>query len=176
MLPGTTQGGTGRNSANDVLADDFYGSRLRPGDGGVTPAEKARHIDGLLALEYDSLGPAEKLTLDMHRSNIALKKALDTKNGPSTFEKAYQDAPDKEPFKWQGEGHSAGIPVLTDPIDPWEHRSEGMKCSTCMWYVQKGPPNVEMRKTKGRCRKHAPTMTGYPIVYMNDWCGDHKLA
>jgi len=27
----------------------------------------------------------------------------------------------------------------------------------------------------GRCRKHAPTINGYPVVYMNDWCGDHKL-
>jgi hypothetical protein len=27
----------------------------------------------------------------------------------------------------------------------------------------------------GRCRRHAPTMTGYPVVYTSDWCGDHKL-
>jgi hypothetical protein len=27
----------------------------------------------------------------------------------------------------------------------------------------------------GRCRRHAPTMTGYPVVFVNDWCGDHKL-
>jgi len=29
---------------------------------------------------------------------------------------------------------------------------------------------------KGRCRRHAPTMTGYPVVFENDSCGDHKLA
>lgn len=28
----------------------------------------------------------------------------------------------------------------------------------------------------GRCRRHAPTMNGYPVVTNRDWCGDHKLA
>ena len=27
----------------------------------------------------------------------------------------------------------------------------------------------------GRCRRHAPTMNGYPVVFVQDWCGDHKL-
>lgn len=27
----------------------------------------------------------------------------------------------------------------------------------------------------GRCRRHAPSMQGYPAVFGNDWCGDHKL-
>lgn len=27
----------------------------------------------------------------------------------------------------------------------------------------------------GRCRRHAPTMSGYPAVFGHDWCGDHKL-
>jgi hypothetical protein len=27
----------------------------------------------------------------------------------------------------------------------------------------------------GRCRRHAPTMNGYPVVFVNDWCGDHKM-
>jgi hypothetical protein len=26
-----------------------------------------------------------------------------------------------------------------------------------------------------RCRKHAPTLGGWPAVYPDDWCGDHKL-
>lgn len=58
--------------------------------------------------------------------------------------------------------------------DPWKHRSEGMKCKTCMWNVAKmgdaGRPAL-----LGRCRKHAPTMNGYPAVFPDDWCGDHKL-
>jgi len=67
--------------------------------------------------------------------------------------------------------------------DPWKHRSCGMKCQTCMWFVQKteittncwhNPPKVN-QKIVGRCRRHAPTMTGYPVCYEDDWCGDHKL-
>lgn len=58
--------------------------------------------------------------------------------------------------------------------DPWKHRSEGMKCSTCMWYVAKnGPANGQ---EIGRCRRRAPTMGGYPVVFPVDWCGDHKLS
>ena len=53
--------------------------------------------------------------------------------------------------------------INTDVHDPWKHRSEGMKCKTCMFHVN------------FRCRRHAPTMQGYPAVYPDDWCGDHKL-
>lgn len=52
--------------------------------------------------------------------------------------------------------------------DPWRHRSEGMRCRTCMWFV---PKSAEI----GRCRKRAPNMGGFPVVYPNDWCGDHRL-
>ena len=55
--------------------------------------------------------------------------------------------------------------------DPWKHRSDGMKCKTCMWFVPKGADPYDL----GRCRRHAPTMNGYPVVFVNDWCGDHKL-
>jgi hypothetical protein len=55
---------------------------------------------------------------------------------------------------------------MTEP-DNWIHRSSGMRCLTCMWFVPKG--------VLGRCRRHAPTMSGYPVVYPTDWCGDHKL-
>ena len=47
--------------------------------------------------------------------------------------------------------------------DPWKHRSKGMVCGTCMY------------NCNFRCRRHAPTMSGYPAVFKNDWCGDHKL-
>ncbi len=73
-------------------------------------------------------------------------------------------------------------PVKVDrklsPSDPWKHRSDGMKCKSCMWFV---PKTVKKGMTKhpvyhiGRCRRHAPTMNGYPVVFVNDWCGDHKL-
>jgi hypothetical protein len=55
-----------------------------------------------------------------------------------------------------------------------------MRCKTCIWYVPKqAKPCYEKRATEpvevGRCRRHAPTMGGYPVVYMTDWCGDHRL-
>lgn len=52
--------------------------------------------------------------------------------------------------------------------DNWEHRSEGMVCVTCMWHQEKDYPI-------GRCKRRAPTMNGFPVVYNTDWCGDHKL-
>ena len=68
--------------------------------------------------------------------------------------------------------------------DPWVHRSSGMRCGTCIWYVPKnriGTSNSDINPLKdslkeiGRCRRHAPTMNGYPVVYVTDWCGDHRL-
>lgn len=65
----------------------------------------------------------------------------------------------------------------TETQDPWKHRSEGMRCRTCMWFVAKEPtgackPDI---KIVGRCRRHAPSMSGYPVTYQTDWCGDHRL-
>lgn len=58
-------------------------------------------------------------------------------------------------------------------MDNWVHRSEGMKCKTCMWFTPK--VNKQGVTDLGRCRRHAPSMNGYPVVFVNDWCGDHKL-
>lgn len=61
--------------------------------------------------------------------------------------------------------------------DNWVHRSKGMQCKTCMWFVQKCQADSKAASPTviGRCRKHCPTMAGYPAVFLNDWCGDHKL-
>lgn len=59
-------------------------------------------------------------------------------------------------------------------MDLWKHRSAGMKCATCMWFAAK-PSSEEAAPKLGRCRRHAPTMNGYPVVFLDDWCGDHKL-
>lgn len=56
-------------------------------------------------------------------------------------------------------------------LDPWKHRTDHMKCKTCLWFVLKEVQNSRV----GRCRRHAPTMNGYPVVFINDWCGDHKI-
>ena len=53
--------------------------------------------------------------------------------------------------------------------DNWKGRSTGMICNTCIWFVPKADTAL------GRCRKHAPTLNGWPAVYETDWCGDHKL-
>lgn len=68
----------------------------------------------------------------------------------------------------------------TNPEDPWAHRSAGMKCRTCCWFVLKKPKTegsgIYINNNRiGRCRRHAPTMSGYPVVFEQDWCGDHKL-
>ena len=55
-------------------------------------------------------------------------------------------------------------PAKAEIKDPWAQRSIKMKCGSCMQYVDY------------RCRRHAPTMGGYPAVFPDtDWCGDHKL-
>lgn len=33
----------------------------------------------------------------------------------------------------------------------------------------------QLKVVIGRCRKHAPTMDGFPVVFPGDWCGDHKF-
>jgi hypothetical protein len=72
--------------------------------------------------------------------------------------------------------NSLGAHTNTSP-DPWKHRSVGMRCHSCMWFVLK---EVEVKQAIavepiGRCRRHAPTHDGYPVVFQGDWCGDHKL-
>lgn len=62
--------------------------------------------------------------------------------------------------------------------DPWKHRSITMKCKTCMWFVPKAPL-VENQESPvydlGRCRKNPPTLEGFPVVFVNDWCGKHRI-
>lgn len=60
--------------------------------------------------------------------------------------------------------------------DNWKHRSAKMRCRTCMYFVVKeGQAPKQDGNYLGRCRRHAPTMSGFPAVFSEDWCGDHKL-
>ena len=79
-----------------------------------------------------------------------------------------------------------GDMALAEAEDPWKHRSKEMKCRTCMFYVVKAalskvapaPATTYAQPVPaevGRCRRHAPTMAGYPAVFPDDWCGDHKI-
>ena len=53
--------------------------------------------------------------------------------------------------------------------DRWDQIT-GYCCETCRYYSPKD-------ERIGRCRRHAPTMGGYPVVYPDsDWCGDHKIG
>lgn len=61
-----------------------------------------------------------------------------------------------------------------EKLDNWAGRSTGMKCRTCIWFVPKAPVSLG-EVAVGRCRRHAPTMSGWPVVYDTDWCGDHKI-
>ena len=81
--------------------------------------------------------------------------------------------------------------------DNWKHRSQGMRCKTCMFFMPRfrqnnfivaeedaclGHPGRPITASEflrppydlGRCRRHAPTMNGWPVMFVNDWCGDHK--
>jgi len=65
--------------------------------------------------------------------------------------------------------------------DNWIHRSKGMLCKTCMYYVPKKTtdlttdPLLLKAPNLGRCRRRAPTMAGWPVMFPTDWCGEHKL-
>ena len=60
------------------------------------------------------------------------------------------------------------LQVNDRPEDQWIHKSQTMRCITCMYYVPKSH-NI------GRCRCHAPSLSGWPAMFPNNWCGDHKL-
>ena len=63
-----------------------------------------------------------------------------------------------------------------EKIDNWQDRFKGMVCGTCMYFVAKlsiKEQNVE--KKIGRCRRNAPTMKGWPVLFSTDWCGEHKI-
>jgi len=53
--------------------------------------------------------------------------------------------------------------------DRWDQIT-GYCCATCRFYSPK-EDNI------GRCRRNAPTMSGFPVVYAgDDWCGNHKIG
>ena len=57
--------------------------------------------------------------------------------------------------------------------DNWRHRSASMACKTCMFFTVKVDNAGEVKL--GRCRRNAPTMSGWPVMMLTDWCGNHKL-
>jgi hypothetical protein len=60
--------------------------------------------------------------------------------------------------------------------DNWKGRKKGMLCCTCIFWVAKLKESYNQdEKVLGRCRRYAPTMKGWPVLFDTDWCGDHKL-
>ena len=57
--------------------------------------------------------------------------------------------------------------------DNWQNRAAVMRCDNCMAFVPKVSTDGEVRI--GRCRRHAPTISGFPAVFPGDWCFDHRL-
>lgn len=50
------------------------------------------------------------------------------------------------------------------------------QCKICIWFSEKkdNPIRYEDPILKiGHCRRYAPTMNSYPVIFNNDWCGDH---
>jgi hypothetical protein len=64
----------------------------------------------------------------------------------------------------------------SQPADNWKHRAANMQCQTCMSFVPKIALVANASSPViGRCRRMAPTMRGFPVVFESDWCGEHKL-
>ena len=63
------------------------------------------------------------------------------------------------------------------PKDNWGHHYGRSRCTSCMWFMRKTykEPSGYVISSIGRCRKRAPTLNGFPVMYDTDWCGDHKL-
>jgi hypothetical protein len=60
--------------------------------------------------------------------------------------------------------------------DNWRGRTTGMICGTCVFFVEKFTSCVQRsHHSIGRCRANAPTLKGWPVVFSDDWCGNHKL-
>lgn len=54
-------------------------------------------------------------------------------------------------------------------VDRWDEKTN-FCCRNCRFYSPKA-------NDLGRCRRNAPTMGGFPVVFAeDDWCGEHKLG
>jgi hypothetical protein len=114
-----------------------------------------------------SLGQMENVVQGVMREHETMYHQSPT---PKPTTRIIGSGPDNPLLKQHGgEWRSAQATLL----DPWAHRSAKMSCKTCMWYVRK--TSKEGAIELGRCRRHAPTMSGYPAVFTTDWCGDHRL-
>jgi len=99
---------------------------------------------------------------DQEKANIEELREMARKAGPGKL----TEQPCKNPCY-------TDTADTVDTTNNWKHRSKSMKCGTCMYYIT--CHHNAIAGTIGRCRRHAPTTKGFPVVFANDWCGDHKL-
>ena len=64
--------------------------------------------------------------------------------------------------------------------DNWADKTQ-FGCQTCQWWAKKERAHLPQADhvdalVVGRCRRHAPSLGGWPVVFPTDWCGDHKLG
>lgn len=60
--------------------------------------------------------------------------------------------------------------------DNWVDRNLRMVCDKCIYFVEKKTGQIQRADhVIGRCRRHAPTMSGWPVMYSSDWCGEYKI-
>jgi hypothetical protein len=43
-------------------------------------------------------------------------------------------------------------------------------CATCHWFEG----DRENDELMGHCHYDSPSMAGFPCIYPDNWCGDHK--
>ena len=61
--------------------------------------------------------------------------------------------------------------------DNWALRNKTMVCLNCIHFLLK-KTDLDPKTypgSVGRCRRHAPTLQGFPVVMETDRCGDFKL-
>lgn len=153
-----------------VRLESFIGSALR---------EARRDIMSTLCRIEKACAVAEKCGLALEQQLCAT-----TLHGRGCTCDQTEPMPDDTETCSHGAMFAAAMnpgPIREVQKDPWAHRSAKMTCAACMWYVPKEQQTIHTisgvtkQRELGRCRRHAPTMSGYPVVYPSDWCGDHKL-
>lgn len=131
--------------------------------------EKLDELDR--AVKFFSVNDAEQdQILDNHNKRLdATSKALGNQGAQLSVHKLRQ-ADEVQRVHGVTLTRGQGEP---DPhkADNWPTRRGSHVCATCVWYVVKA-----VEPGLGRCRRRAPTLSGYPVVYPSDWCGDHKLT
>ena len=60
-------------------------------------------------------------------------------------------------------------------VDRWD-RKTNFGCNSCMFFVPKRHGEFSLAVDDGRCRRNAPTLKGFLVVFIDDWCGEHKLG